>query len=70
MELLLFDGFDPIGWICGVETYFEVHDTFKELKDGSIKEYIEHLEILSPQVLHLHEEIYLVYFMGGLRLDT
>ena len=32
VELPVFKGDDPAGWICRAETYFEVHGTLESLK--------------------------------------
>ena len=32
VELLSFDGGDPVGWITRVETYFEIHGSSKDMK--------------------------------------
>ncbi|XP_061364313.1 uncharacterized protein LOC133307778 [Gastrolobium bilobum] len=77
MELPIFNGADPNGWIFRMELYFGLHqvlETIKDLRgvlskltqDGTLSEYIRNFEALINQVTEFSDEVSMCFFVSGL----
>ncbi|KAJ1401152.1 hypothetical protein SESBI_28988 [Sesbania bispinosa] len=65
VELPMFNGEDPAGWITRAKIYFSVQETSEAV--GDVEQYICNFECLIEQAPKLHDDQYFAYFLHGLK---